>query len=142
MKKRLIAILIVLTMAVCVFPVCASADNNSVTENKPVIENGNYVIPINGARYEVPVGTVLARGSSGESVRIAQMKLNELDVGLHAGCNAGTADGDFGKKTEDAVWAFQSWFCDHVSIWNADKIGIDGIIGKETWAVFTKIELL
>ena len=70
------------------------------------------------------------------------MKLNELDSDLRIGCNAGTADNIFGRKTEAAVWSFQSWFCDNRSIFNGDPIGIDGIVGEETWSVFSKIEIL
>lgn len=59
----------------------------------------------------------LRRGDRGEYVTLAQVKLTEK------GCPCGEIDGVFGQKTEEAVRSFQ---------WR-EGIGVDGIIGKQTW---------
>jgi len=46
------------------------------------------------------------------------------------GCNPGTIDGIFGPKTRDAVIAFQ----------RASGIGVDGIVGPETWGVIEAVK--
>ena len=53
----------------------------------------------------------------GEDVRQCQERLNLK------GFNCGSADGAFGKKTRDAVIAFQS----------ANGLDADGIVGQKTW---------
>jgi len=60
---------------------------------------------------------VLRLGSRGESVKILQLKLNEL------GFNVGFADGVFGNNTNTAVRQFQL----------ANKLLSDGIVGQNTW---------
>lgn len=64
-----------------------------------------------------PATTVLMRGSSGDKVFRLQNLLNLL------GYNCGTADGDFGAKTEVAVTAFQK----------AMKLTQDGKFGKDSF---------
>ena len=59
---------------------------------------------------------VLRYGSEGDAVRDLQTRLNAL------GFNCGTVDGDFGKKTEAAVKAFQK----------ARGLNVDGIAGEVT----------
>ena len=66
---------------------------------------------------EAPKPT-LRKGSKGSDVYILQDRLNSL------GFNCGTVDGDFGPKTDAAVRAFQK----------AAGIGVDGIVGPQTWA--------
>ena len=56
-------------------------------------------------------------GSRGEGVKTLQSMLNAL------GYNCGAVDGIFGSKTQAAVIAFQK----------AMGIGVDGIVGPETW---------
>ena len=56
---------------------------------------------------------VLKKGSKGESVRTLQEFLKI------------TVDGDFGPKTESAVKAFQK----------KTGLTVDGIVGRNTWAV-------
>jgi hypothetical protein len=63
------------------------------------------------------MAATLRRGSSGNSVAMLQRLLNEH------GFDAGTPDGVFGPKTEDAVEDFQ----DSVDIF------VDGIAGTDTW---------
>lgn len=67
---------------------------------------------------ETKVYPTLRRGSRSEYVRSLQILLN-----LH-GYQCGTADGIFGKKTDNAV---RRWQSDH-------NLVADGIVGKLTWA--------
>lgn len=62
-------------------------------------------------------GTVLRKGSEGDSVRVLQ-----AGIGAHV-------DGDFGAKTEAAVKAFQTR--------NPSAGPVDGVVGPRTWkAIF------
>jgi peptidoglycan hydrolase-like protein with peptidoglycan-binding domain len=61
---------------------------------------------------------VIKRGSRGRDVRNLQKKLKDL------GCLKGSADGDFGKDTEDALKNFQ----------RRSKLTADGIAGRATLA--------
>ena len=61
--------------------------------------------------------SLLKNGSRGELVKQLQTRLNEQ------GYKAGTADGIFGRNTEQAVKALQS----------VAGITVDGKVGKNTW---------
>ncbi len=63
---------------------------------------------------------VLRRGSKGSCVSSLQRALNTL------GYKAGTPDGSFGPRTENAVKAFQAF----------NRITADGIVGPATWSRF------
>lgn len=64
---------------------------------------GNTTVPMpNQSVSTAASGVILHRGDSGEAVRTIQQKLASL------GYNLGTADGEFGQMTEDAVKAFQA----------------------------------
>lgn len=52
-------------------------------------------------KYQLPTKT-LRRGAKGNDVRILQTALNAANF------NVGAVDGDFGRKTDDAVRRFQS----------------------------------
>jgi hypothetical protein len=82
------------------------------------VRNISLVIGAVRPAYEAQDKPVLKKGSKGELVRELQTRLNSL------GFNCGTVDGDFGPKTDSAVRAFQK----------AAKIGVDGIVGPQTWA--------
>ena len=69
--------------------------------------------------YDVSLGNRLQKGSSGEQVAYAQMKLRS------AGYLRGSADGLYGDSTEAAVLKLQKAF----------GLKEDGIIGPETWYV-------
>lgn len=66
--------------------------------------------------------TNLKKGSTGNAVKTLQNNLNLL------GYNCGTADGIFGDKTVVAVKNFQK----------ANKLAIDGIVGKNTQSAIEK----
>lgn len=63
--------------------------------------------------------TTLCKGSKGEQVKTLQRLL--MTMGYSVGVYG--ADGDFGGATEGAVLAFQ----------NAKGLGVDGIVGQNTW---------
>ena len=73
---------------------------------------GSYYAPV------VPDMPMVYRGCTGDAVRTLQEKLNAK------GFNSGNVDGIFGAKTYAAVTAFQK----------ANSLGVDGIVGKLTWA--------
>ena len=70
------------------------------------------------AAVVAPDMPMLYRGCTGDAVKTLQDKLNTL------GYNSGNVDGIFGAKTYAAATAFQK----------ANGLGVDGIVGKLTWA--------
>ena len=73
---------------------------------------GSYYAPT------VPDMPMLYRGCTGDAVKTLQETLNAK------GFDSGNVDGIFGAKTYAAVTAFQK----------ANSLGVDGIVGKLTWA--------
>lgn len=74
-----------------------------------------------GSSYYAPVVPdmpMVYRGCTGDAVKTLQEKLNAK------GFHSGNVDGIFGAKTYAAVTAFQK----------ANSLGVDGIVGKLTWA--------
>ena len=70
------------------------------------------------AAVVAPDMPMLYRGGTGDAVKTLQEKLNAK------GFDSGNVDGIFGAKTYAAVTAFQK----------ANSLGVDGIVGKLTWA--------
>ena len=70
------------------------------------------------AAVVAPDMPMLYRGYTGDAVKTLQEKLNAK------GFDSGNVDGIFGAKTYAAVTAFQK----------ANGLGVDGIVGKLTWA--------
>ena len=70
------------------------------------------------AAVVAPDMPMLYRGYTGDAVKTLQEKLNAK------GFDSGNVDGIFGAKTYAAVTAFQK----------ANSLGVDGIVGKLTWA--------
>ena len=73
---------------------------------------GSYYAPV------VPDMPMVYWGFTGDAVKTLQEKLNAK------GFHSGNVDGIFGAKTYAAVTAFQK----------ANSLGVDGIVGKLTWA--------
>ncbi len=73
---------------------------------------GSYYAPV------VPDMPTVYWGCTGDAVKTLQEKLNAK------GFHSGNVDGIFGAKTYAAVTAFQK----------ANSLGVDGIVGKLTWA--------
>ncbi|MGH8794511.1 MAG: peptidoglycan-binding protein [Stackebrandtia sp.] len=69
---------------------------------------------------DVPLWPLLQEGSYGKRVAAAQLLLNAQGAGLGV-------DGDYGPATTEAVRAFQT----------NNGIGVDGMIGDETWQTLT-----
>jgi peptidoglycan hydrolase-like protein with peptidoglycan-binding domain len=84
--------------------------------NLPAVEQtapaNPFLVALDAATKEV-----LRQGSTGGSVKIAQVGLNAKGFAL-------VADGVFGPRTDQAVRAFQS----------SRRLAADGIIGPQTWA--------
>lgn len=145
MKKKLVALLLVLTMVVCILPASAFAEDENV---EPIIPqyldpDGYYHIYIIYDLYKVPQGTVLSYGSKYGHVYTAQMKLNEVSVKeINLNCDVGTVDGDFGSKTRTGTYAFQRWFNTVRSTYGVATIDVDGVIGNQTWNAFSKLMYL
>ena len=74
--------------------------------------SGSYYAPV------VPDMPMVYWGCTGDAVKTLQEKLNAK------GFDSGNVDGIFGAKTYAAVTAFQK----------ANSLGVDGIVGKLTWA--------
>ena len=83
--------------------------------SKSTSSGGYYYAPTAAVVPDMPM---LYRGCTGDAVKTLQDKLNAL------GYNSGNVDGIFGAKTYAAVTAFQK----------ANNLGVDGIVGKLTWA--------
>ena len=83
--------------------------------SKSTSSGGYYYAPTAAVVPDMPM---LYRGCTGDAVKTLQDKLNTL------GYNSGNVDGIFGAKTYAAVTAFQK----------ANSLGVDGIVGKLTWA--------
>lgn len=66
----------------------------------------------------------MRKGSKGNNVKELQVKLNEL------GYNAGTPDGIFGTRTDEAVRRFQ----------RDNKLTVDGIVGPSTLKVLESVK--
>ena len=80
--------------------------------SKSTSSGGSYYAPV------VPDMPMVYWGCTGDAVKTLQEKLNAK------GFNSGNVDGIFGAKTYAAVTAFQK----------ANSLGVDGIVGKLTWA--------
>ena len=97
---------------------CTVCGYTMATETIPATGGGgggSYYAPTAAVVPDMPM---LYRGCTGDAVKTLQDKLNAL------GYNSGNVDGIFGAKTYAAVTAFQK----------ANSLGVDGIVGKLTWA--------
>lgn len=132
MKKKVVAILLVLVMAVCAFPVSAFADHDqyqaSVTTaavSKPA--QTLRFKDCNGNTYKVDSSTVISQGSSHVGyILVIQEVLQRLY--WHTGntnYNPNGVDGIFGNGTRLAVVCFQ------VAYISANDA--DGVVGPTTW---------
>lgn len=137
MKKRLLAILMVLTLVVCVFQVNAFALTDGYTDASKRNDDGNWVIKVNGVTYNVTYGTVIRQGNTtyNRDVYVAQIALNKINyLYSGAGCSVGSADGIFGSGTYTGVVAFQKYWNHKWGYSSYYAIDTDGIIGNCTWA--------
>lgn len=89
-----------------------SSTGETVSSTEPVEEDHSLTLPM------------LRTGSKGASVSLLQSLLTMRKF------TCGEIDGDFGALTQAAVNRFQKWA----------KIGVDGVVGKDTWTELLKIE--
>lgn len=144
MKKRLIALLLVLLMTACILPAdafAAAPPEISPYSIRDKAFNGLYHIMIRNVEYTVPSGTLLANDGGtvyNEYTRTAQRKLIEAsEFSGQVALDPGSPDGYFGNNTAFAVEAFQRyWNSDIRFIYLEGTIGVDGMIGGETWSAF------
>lgn len=131
MKKRLVATLLVLVMAVCVFPVCAFADyDQPQTHATSAVSKPAQTLwfkDSEGNAYSVYSGTVVSKGSSHTGyVLVIQEVLYRLSVAKeNDNFNPNGIDGTFGEGTRLAVVCFQ------VAYISANDA--DGAVGPTTW---------
>lgn len=133
MKKRLVAMLLVLVMAVCAFPVCAFADNpqmqpaSTTTVSKPA----RYLCfkDYSGADYIIYSGNVISTTQNSSwtgYVLVIQDVLDGLYRALgNNNLNPRGADGTFGPNTRAAVVCFQVAYI--------GPNDADGAVGPTTW---------
>lgn len=112
MKKKIISALLCTTMMASSFGVLPSITNFDTT-NTITVSAASLTIP-----YTAPGSNeCFRRGSKGNKVRWIQRAMNII---MGAGLSI---DGDYGKKTESAVYGFQCKY---------NLKGKDGIYGPET----------
>ena len=146
MKKRIIAMVLSLMLAISIFPISASADNNgssSTPSTRSGVFSDHYEIDINGTPYSVYFNSpyfVLVEGSQNEYVPIAQRAL--LNAKTLYGINFESwppITNYFGQKSSTATTAFQQWWNDHRSYFYGDPIYVDGKVGDQTWRRFETV---
>ncbi len=132
MKKRLVAMLLVLIMVACLVPMPAFADSGASTmtaRSGSYYEDG-YVFTIYGKQRKIPYGTVCSQYQNStvyNYVHTAQYILHDFaDYYENREYDPGDLDGIFGQKTADAAAYYQS------------KKGLepDGRVGDKTWTAF------
>ena len=89
---------------------------SGVFKEPTVVKNASTSAPVVEKTITVKVRQ-LSKGMEGNDVKTLQILLNAYK------CDCGTADGDFGAKTEAGLKKFQTQF----------KLGADGIAGAKTW---------
>ncbi len=115
MKKRLVAMLLALVMAVCVFPVCAFADANEYRVEFTASSGKRYYVAY--TNQSTWVGWRFA--TSGDPVEMAQAYLY-MDGQLSS---RDDIDSLFGPNTETAIRGYQ---------YNHGMTE-DGVVGTDTW---------
>lgn len=133
MKKKLVALLLVLTMALCLFPASAFADDLQTQSTSPARVSkpaqNLYFKDAYGADYLIYSGNLVSttQNSSWKGyVLVIQDVLDGLSSELHNNnFNPQGVDGVFGKNTKSAVVCFQ------VAYIGANDA--DGVVGPTTW---------
>lgn len=126
MKKKLVALLLVLTMALCLFPASAFAiDPNVAPSGLQPYET--WFRSKYDTYYIVNKNTNVSQGAKWGYVTCIQDLLNKFySCTGNSAYYVGSVDGDFGEKTHSAVLTFQA------------NMGLtcDGIVGPGTWGTF------
>lgn len=146
MKKRIIAMVLSLMLAISIFPISASADYNG-SSSTPSTRSGvfidHYEIDIDRITYSVYFYSpyfLLVKGSQNEYVPIAQRAL--LNTKALYGINFESWSPItyyFGDKSSDATMAFQKWWNANYTYFYGKPISEDGQVGKQTWRRFETV---
>ena len=137
MKKKLIATLLLLAMAICLLPAAAFADS-AEPSNASGARTIMYAFKdYNGKFVSVDGSVLVTYGCTYKNyVCIVQSVLTQLyKVTGNTNFNPQGVDGIFGRNTEAAIQCFQ------VAYMGANEG--DGVVGQRTWAklqeVWTKV---
>lgn len=146
MKKRIIAMVLSLMLAISIFPISASADNNgssSTPSTRSGVFSDHYEIDINGTPYSVYFDSpyfLLVYGSQNEYVPIAQRALLNAKA-LHGidFVSWSPITNYFGDKSSAATLEFQKWWNANYTYFYGDPIYEDGKVGDQTWRRFVTV---
>ena len=125
--KKLLAILLVLSLAMCIFPASAFADSpqlNQFAAASGIIYNFR---DRNGNIYPVNSDTLVTTGSShtGYIIVIQEVLHRLYSATGNPNFNPNGIDGIFGSGTRSAVICFQVQYI--------GVSGADGVVGPDTW---------
>lgn len=128
MKKRIIAVILVLAMAICAFPASAFADNASVSP-MTVAERKEFYDRL-GNSYYVETSTVVSTTTNSSYtgyVIVIQEVLYRYSLRTgNANFDPQGVDGIFGNNTRLALVSFQ--------VATMGESEADGVVGPKTWA--------
>ncbi len=129
MKKKLVALLLVLTMALCLFPASAFADNGTISPASTTVASTIYFRDANHKLYPVKTATLVSSTTNSTYtgyVIVIQEVLYRLYLSTgNTNFNPQGVDGVFGNNTRLAVVSFQ------VAYLGANEG--DGVVGSKTW---------
>ncbi len=130
MKKRIIAVFLVLTMAICAFPASAFADNASGQTASPMtVASTKEFYDHLGNSYFVNTSTIISTTTNSSYtgyVIVIQEVLQRLYLYTgNSNYNPQGVDGVFGNNTRLAVVCFQ------VAMLGQSEA--DGVVGPKTW---------
>lgn len=127
MKKKMLALFLVLAMALCLFPASAFAAGTPVDPPPNLGTNQTFFYNKYGNYYIVNKNTLVSYGSKWGYVTCVQDLMNRFyECTGNEAYYVGEVDSDFGTKTRSAVMTFQA----------NQGISCDGIVGPGTWTVF------
>ena len=129
MKKRIVAIFLVLALAVCALPASAFADNETVSPASTTVADTIYFRDANHKLYPVKTATIVSTTTNSTYtgyVIVIQEVLQRLYMSTgNANYNPQGVDGVFGNNTRLAVVSFQ------VAYLGANEGA--GVVGPKTW---------
>lgn len=135
MKKRLVALLLILALVICVFSVSAFAYEGASSGASPRggwTDADGYVFCILGTEYRIPYGTVCSQTYNNtvwKYVYPVQYILTDFaEYHNNPSYDPQGRDGIFGANTASAVRYFQG----------RRGIQVDGCVGDQTWTAFTQ----
>lgn len=136
-NRKFIAILLVLALAICVFPAAAFAEpitseqpDQSFVDEYGWFEPDGYSFLIMGTKYYIPHGTVCSKTCNNtvyKYVYPVQFILFDFsEYYENMGYYPGVVDGIFGDNTKEAVKYYQG----------RKGLQVDGDVGDNTWSSF------